>query len=1117
MHKFWTALLCVVMLWLCSGGWLQSAECATVVWSIGKADNNTAEFALAPANSNHYSAKFEHDALFIVGISQPNKDWSYIQPGPADAWAGGKSHTFTIVFGLKAKPAPGPAQLTMDLVDTHSVHPPKLRININGKIFERQLPRGAGDASAHGQPEKGREHIETIRFDTELLKQGNNTITITSATGSWILYDAVSLSLDTQVQLGDVQPETQLRQVKALPYLVADENDVLKQPVTAVVLHTGPPATAELFVDGAQAGSHRLSAGINAIEALIPAVETARTVKLKLRIASRLIAQRKVPVKPVRRWHLYILPHSHVDIGYTKVQTEVEKTHWKYFEQAIELAKKTADYPPDAQFKWNVEVLWAVDSYLRQGDENKRRQFIEAVKNGWIGLDALYANELTALCSQEELVHLLEFARQLRRDYGFQINSAMISDVPGYTWGIVPVLAQSGVRYFSIGPNRDARIGYTLQAWADRPFWWVSPCGRYKVLCWVAGQGYSWFLAQPGLKEKKFFDYLQQLETAGYPYDIVQVRYTIGSDNGPPDPALPEFVKRWNSKYAWPKLTIATTSQMFEQFERRYGQAVPARRGDFTPYWEDGAASSAYETALNRAAAERLVQAEALWAMFGLGKYPAEKFYSAWRNAVLYDEHTWGAYCSISEPDSPFTKAQWQIKQRFALDADAQSRQLLNDAIKLWGDSGEQVTAVDVFNTCSWPVTALVVIPSNRLAGRLVRDSQGNPIPAQQLTTEELAFVARDVPGFGAKRFTFQAGSPHSQGSARAEGNLLQTDQLTVRIDEQTGAITTLHWKRFDLELANDTDKTAINSFFYVRGADPNRAVTNGPVKIHVKEPGPLVASVVIESSAPGCNKLTREVRLVDGLEQVELIDVIDKQRVYKKEGVHIGFSFRIPDAQMRMDMPWAVVRPEADQLPGACKNWFTIQRWVDLSNQDFGVTWVTLDAPLVEVGAITAETPWIKHLQPSQSFYSYVMNNYWFTNYCAYQEGTTTFRYILGLHRQFDPAWANQFAISHSRPLLVIAVTKDRRPFEPMLRISPQSVIVSTLKPSSDRTSYIVRLFNTAARPERTHLQWRDGIRGQWWLSDLSERKIARISGTVELAAYEVLTLRFEPAIQGD
>ena len=37
---------------------------------------------------------------------------------------------------------------------------------------------------------------------------------------------------------------------------------------------------------------------------------------------------------------IYLLPHSHVDIGYTKLQTEVEKDHWGFYEAWIEKAKR---------------------------------------------------------------------------------------------------------------------------------------------------------------------------------------------------------------------------------------------------------------------------------------------------------------------------------------------------------------------------------------------------------------------------------------------------------------------------------------------------------------------------------------------------------------------------------------------------------------------------------------------------------------------------------------------------------------------------------------------------------------------------------------------------------
>ena len=75
--------------------------------------------------------------------------------------------------------------------------------------------------------------------------------------------------------------------------------------------------------------------------------------------------------EPVRKWVVYLLPHSHVDIGYTDIQPEVERVHWRHLDQALELCRKTADYPPGARFKWNVEVIWPTDSYLRQASPEK--------------------------------------------------------------------------------------------------------------------------------------------------------------------------------------------------------------------------------------------------------------------------------------------------------------------------------------------------------------------------------------------------------------------------------------------------------------------------------------------------------------------------------------------------------------------------------------------------------------------------------------------------------------------------------------------------------------------------------------------------------------------------
>ena len=92
-----------------------------------------------------------------------------------------------------------------------------------------------------------------------------------------------------------------------------------------------------------------------------------------------------------------------------------------------------------------------------------------------------------------------------------------------------------------------------METGGDRPFYWESPSGKEKVLCWVHGKGYSEFhtgLAytrmRNKLKEQLIFDYIHELAEAGYPYDLVTMRYNIGSDNGPPDPHLADIVRSWN-------------------------------------------------------------------------------------------------------------------------------------------------------------------------------------------------------------------------------------------------------------------------------------------------------------------------------------------------------------------------------------------------------------------------------------------------------------------------------------------------------------------------------------------------------------------------------------------
>ena len=59
-----------------------------------------------------------------------------------------------------------------------------------------------------------------------------------------------------------------------------------------------------------------------------------------------------------------------------------------------------------------------------------------------------------------------------------------------------------------------------------------------------------------------------------------------------------------------------------------------------------------------------------------------------------------------------------------------------------------------------------------------------------------------------------------------------------------------------------------------------------------------------------------------------------------------------VPDGMIRMDVGWACVRPELDQIPASCKNWFSVQRWVDISNGK--LLGFPLTAKLADVTSLT-------------------------------------------------------------------------------------------------------------------------------------------------------------------
>lgn len=1081
-----------------------------VLWQLGGADGDDKEFALAPDKWSQYS----DDAYYIVGQSTPGRDWSYVQPGPQDAWAGSRPHTSTIRFFLTQASPAGMCRLTLSLVDTQQHFPPHLVIRVNGRMYEFDTRAGGGDDSINGQPAHGKASEVAVDFPSSILTQGANTVEITTAAGSWLIYDALTLTGPMLDELGRMPGEAALLSARWLPDVLVRESGKLRQVLRVRFYNSGPSRNVDLTVSGEVTRSVDVPEGRGALDLTYPESSKEALTVVQVRGAAEPVAADR---KPCRRYTIYCIEQSHMDIGYAYLQQEALRRHQQDVEEGLRLSAAAVGLPYDDRFRWNVESLYEVDDWLKKAAPPQIAQFRHAVLSGDLGLSAIYCNELTGLCRPEELVSLLACANEIRTKYGVPIDTAMITDVPGYTWGLVPVLAQSGVKYISWGPNGGDHLGFARE-FDNQAFYWRSPSGKDRVMVWQGPNGYYPIF---GNNDDSLIAFLGGFDASNphYPYDMIYDRHTMG-DNGPPDLDLPKFVHDWNSRYAYPHLVLSTMSRAFHDFDARYGRSLHEIRGDYTGYWEDGAASSAVETAINRRAAESIAQSEMLYDMLDPTAYPYANFADAWKNALLYDEHTWGADQSWSDPESDFTRRQWAFKRQFALNARNDARALQSGALAGLARVGDDVTVV---NTSTWKRTDLVILtPELSRAGDVVRDERGKAVPSQRLADGSLAFLAVDIPATSSRKFHVCPGHSTYRGTAYARGNRLGTASGSLTIDPLTGAISSWTSKSAPVDLVDRKDPVCrgLNDYLYVFGESNKDVQYASTPRLTIVDAGPLVASIRIDSDAPGSKSLQRIIQVVDGLDQVRIDDTLDKLAVHQDEAVHLGFALDVPSSTVRIDMPWSVVRPEVDQTPHANKNVYPVGRWVDISNGRFGVTCATLDTPILQIGRITLprenDGAWLRKAVAGTTIYWNAMNNYWHTNYKAYQPGLAEFRYVLRAHGKYDQASTQRFGVDCSQPLIVAPVNPKRPDAALPLTVDNPSVMMTMCEPAEKGGGWLVRLFNGSEKAQSMTLLWKGKSRPALYRTDLWGGGARAVGDPLALVSMEIVTLRVMPGRLG-
>ncbi|PYV26908.1 MAG: hypothetical protein DMG27_05385, partial [Acidobacteria bacterium] len=858
----------------------------------------------------------------------------------------------------------------------------------------------------------------------------------------------------------------------------------------------------------------------------------------------------EVTLTPERKWTVFVVPHTHLDVGYTDFQSKVAEAQSRVLSQAADLIRQ------DPDFRFSTDASWDLEQFLATRANDKQDEILNLVRQGKLGVPAQYCNLLTGYASLETLYRSLYPSKDLARRYGLPFDYANITDVPSYSGAYPSVLASAGVKYW-VAAGNNTRAPFLLYGkWNEKsPFWWEGPDGR-KVLFWYSRhymQAESLFGLPPSLAAVRdsLPVFLQAYRKPEYKPDAVLI-YGSQAENTDLVPGAATLVEAWGREYAYPKLRYATFVDFFQYVEERYGKDLETYKGDAGPYWEDGVGSDAYYVAQDRENQNRALSGEILSTVTHLLSPelhpPGELVGDIWRNLALFAEHTWASWNSISQPDHVETVKQLEVKDSRASTARLEIDDLVNRSLSQLADQiHAPANTLVVFNSLNWRRDALV--ETDLFDHAVVKDlTTGTYVRFEVLWRKEgflhVRFLSTDVPAVGYK--CYEVSYPQDAPAAPPPppvtyDPVVENSFYRVTIDAKGGALSSIFDKQLKSEIVDRGSPYSFDQYLYVTGGDGNARIVE-PIKtwpvanlaVHPAANGSIVGvtrtpfgrSIRLRSKAVNTPAIETEVLLFDNEKKIEFINRVKKDAVTAKEGVYFAFpvAARAPQFGYTTQEGW--LDPARDLLQGASLEWFSVQYWMAARDDQLTVAIVPLDAPPASFGDINRGV-WPSEFHPkSSTIFSYVMNNYWDTNYRAAQGGDFVFRYVVTSSGGFAPQVFTRLAWNSLRPVeLDYVVGQDKagnpeRPLPPegssFLEIDQPNVALVTWKRAEDGQGAVLRLQEFAGRDTRASVKFlRNTIRSANLCSGVEDNFQALPTDGHSLALtfrpHEVLTVRVQ------
>ncbi|MGM0123092.1 hypothetical protein IGI37_000458 [Enterococcus sp. AZ194] len=412
---------------------------------------------------------------------------------------------------------------------------------------------------------------------------------------------------------------------------------------------------------------------------------------------------------------LYLVHHSHTDIGYTDRQEKISRYHLDFIKSVIVFLKEidAGKHPEWQGYRYTCENYWQVEQFLEKATKQEISDFERLINEGKIDFSLNYLN-MTELVDEAILNRKLACARQYADTFEMKLDSAMTADINGFSWGYAKALKQNGVNnlYSCLHTHHGMFPLFKKQ----QPFWWETQDGE-KLLVWngdhyqigndflfVPNSDQSVYYDKDGYTpereaaqfketEQRVFDYFADLEREDYSLDFISVMISgIVTDNAPPNPRMMEGINKWNQLHGDQITVELVTLSHFFEILRQKELDLPVYRGDWPDWWADGTGSTPAATKVYRDAQRKYRITRKL-----LAEGQEEKLRSAEDNLMMFAEHTWGYHSSVGEPWETFVNELEFRKIAYATNAHVAISNLLDDELAELGEVSIQLNRAPYF------------------------------------------------------------------------------------------------------------------------------------------------------------------------------------------------------------------------------------------------------------------------------------------------------------------------------------------------------------------------------------------------------------------------------------